>query len=378
MKALFEKGKYPEIDGLRACAILLVVMTHIFQSMPGLSYVSHSVEWMTPLFNGWIGVDLFFVLSGFLIGGQILNKIEAGEFSVGSFYLRRAFRILPAYFAVLLFLIAVHLFSEKAYSILVHDPFKWKGFIMNFLLLTDYFPYFPGIGSWSLSIEEQFYWLIPCLLMLLSRSTNQTNARFFLCIWGGALLFRMCIYRHYDLGPEASLELVQKVIYFPFHTRMDGLAAGVLACMALKAGRTSANPVAQMISRGIGFVMTGFVLLTGGLKGGWFETTLQYSLLSAGFGLLLWGVLAEDGQETSSTVRILRHSFWTPIARLSYSIYLIHTLTISLVNFFFHQAGMVSSWFKPPAMLGVTMCASLGLFFIVENPIHEWAKAKFR
>lgn len=378
MKALFEKGKYPEIDGLRACAILLVVLTHIFQSMPGLSYVSHSIEWMTPLFNGWIGVDLFFVLSGFLIGGQILTQIQTGKFSASSFYFKRAFRILPAYFSVLLFLLLVQLVSEKAYLILTHVPFSEMGIIKSFLLLTDYFPHFPGIGSWSLSIEEQFYWIIPGILIFLSRSKNPLlTARFFLFIWGLALFFRMCLYRRYNLGPDVPFELVQKIIYYPFHTRMDGLAAGILTALSFRAGK-AANPVVHMIARGTGLVFIGFVLLTGGLKGGWLETTLQYSLLSAGFGFFLWGLLAEESRTASITVRILRNPFWTPLARLSYSIYLTHLLTIHMMDYFFQKVGMAQSWLKPPAMLSMSALVSFGLFMCVENPLHQWAKTKFR
>lgn len=63
------------MDGLRALAILLVVVMHIFQTMPRFSFVAYGIEWAMPLYNGWAGVDLFFVISGYLIGGGILRNL---------------------------------------------------------------------------------------------------------------------------------------------------------------------------------------------------------------------------------------------------------------------------------------------------------------
>ena len=100
--ALTTPGALPPLDGLRAVAILLVLSTHIAQHIPGLIFAPGPIGWTRPLNNGWIGVDLFFVLSGFLVGGAVLRSIADDRFSFRRFYLRRFFRIIPAYFTVIL------------------------------------------------------------------------------------------------------------------------------------------------------------------------------------------------------------------------------------------------------------------------------------
>ncbi len=115
---LFIAGREPVLDGLRALAILLVLFTHIFQQIPNLSFVWGKVEWLSPLYNGWIGVDLFFVLSGFLVGGQVCRAFEDNSFSFYHFYARRSLRIFPAYFTILAFVCFFLVYFPQCASIL--------------------------------------------------------------------------------------------------------------------------------------------------------------------------------------------------------------------------------------------------------------------
>lgn len=149
----------PEIDGLRAIAVILVVIYHAAPSrLPG----------------GFIGVDVFFVISGYLITGIIATEIARDEFSVGNFYVRRARRILPA--------LSLVLFCTGVMGALLLFPAEFKnlgshilaaaGFLSNFLLLNEagYFDINargkPLLHLWSLAVEEQFYLVWPLLLML--------------------------------------------------------------------------------------------------------------------------------------------------------------------------------------------------------------------
>ena len=189
MKNLF---KYrPEIDGLRAIAILPVIFYHA-----GFHLFS----------GGYVGVDIFFVISGYLISSIILSEIETGKFSLLNFYQRRARRILPALFCVILISIPfawfillpadLELFGNSAFSALTF----WSNYIFYFEI--DYFETSsklkPLLHTWSLSIEEQFYIIYPLLLIFFFKFGKKTFITFLivsgifsliLSQWAGNLKF---------------------------------------------------------------------------------------------------------------------------------------------------------------------------------------------
>lgn len=152
----------PDIDGLRAIAVVAVILCHINESwLPG----------------GFLGVDMFFVISGFLIGGIIYREASAGNFSWKQFYLRRMRRILPAFFAVVICCLIVGSY------IYAPDSPEWekaKGtaiwslpFVNNIFLAISSF-YFANSTQfnifnhlWSLAVEEQFYFVYPIVLIAL-------------------------------------------------------------------------------------------------------------------------------------------------------------------------------------------------------------------
>jgi peptidoglycan/LPS O-acetylase OafA/YrhL len=155
-------GYRSDIDGLRALAILSVVLHHA------------GVPWLS---GGFTGVDIFFVISGYLIGGQIYSEIRSGSFSYLRFYQRRVRRILPAFYAALLFTIAAALvlLSPDELRTFGGDAFAATLSASNFLFWrdTDYFAargdLHPLLMTWSLGVEEQFYLAIPLLMALLAR-----------------------------------------------------------------------------------------------------------------------------------------------------------------------------------------------------------------
>lgn len=140
----------PDIDGLRALAILAVVIFHAFpESMPG----------------GFIGVDIFFVISGFLISSILFSNLEANRFSLADFYRRRIRRLFPALILVMSACLAfgwILLFPDE-YRLLGKHTAAGAGFVQNFILLHEsgYFDAAaetkPLIHFWSLAVEEQFY-----------------------------------------------------------------------------------------------------------------------------------------------------------------------------------------------------------------------------
>lgn len=145
-----------DIDGLRAIAILLVVFFHAF-SFGG----------------GFIGVDIFFVISGFLISTIILNNLNSGTFRFADFYGRRIRRIFPALLTILISILTFGWFSlfPDEFKQLNQHIFRGSYFVSNFHLLKESGDYFntssdgkPLLHLWSLAIEEQFYILWPLIL----------------------------------------------------------------------------------------------------------------------------------------------------------------------------------------------------------------------
>src|SRR6202043_2830583 len=155
-----------DIDGLRALSILLVV-----------GY--HAEPWLAP--GGFIGVDIFFVISGFLITGIILTELEAGSFSPLQFYARRIRRIFPALIVVLAatYLIGWFVLLPDGFSLLGKSIAAGVGFVSNLFQLgqTGYFApdaaENPLLHLWSLGIEEQFYIFWPPVLLLIFGSKHR-------------------------------------------------------------------------------------------------------------------------------------------------------------------------------------------------------------
>ena len=165
----------PDIDGLRAFAILLVIIFHAYPRL---------------LRGGFIGVDIFFVISGYLITSIILKGVNQGQFSLLDFYARRIKRIFPALLVVLLFCLC------SGWFILLADEYRLLGkhiaagsvYISNFILAneTGYFDTAsdlkPLLHLWSLSIEEQFYMVFPFLILLGAKSRTPAILTILTCL----------------------------------------------------------------------------------------------------------------------------------------------------------------------------------------------------
>src|SRR5438045_8022892 len=148
------RSRQPGLDLLRALAIVVVVIYHTGIFGFALPYDVYRF--------GWMGVDLFFVLSGYLIGGQLLAPLARGQrINLGTFFARRAFRILPAYFVVLSIYFLLPSWREYPE---MSQPL-WK-----FLLSMQNIALHGGTAfshAWSLAVEDQFYLILPLLLLVL-------------------------------------------------------------------------------------------------------------------------------------------------------------------------------------------------------------------
>src|SRR5271168_1894347 len=164
------QSRVPQLDAVRGIAILLVMLVNTSEKYPEL-HLQHFIA------NGWMGVDLFFVLSGFLITGILLDT-RSSEHYFKTFYARRVLRILPLYYSVLVFMFVVVplLRPADAHSIFERASPWWAFplFLQNFLVARSTNATGPLGVAWSLAIEEQFYLLWPlvvryCPIRLLRR-----------------------------------------------------------------------------------------------------------------------------------------------------------------------------------------------------------------
>ncbi|HLK04149.1 MAG TPA: acyltransferase [Candidatus Acidoferrum sp.] len=221
--------RIPELDGIRGIAILSVLCFH-YLSMEGLTAQGSITDRLQRLvILGGTGVDLFFVLSGFLIGGILLDVKESPRF-FSTFYIRRFFRIFPVYYAWITAYILVAAFGGKRLLALSHsgkappldfDIYNHYLFIQNFFL--DRLHNLAGSWfdhTWSLAVEEQFYVLIPLLIWLFSR--RALKLFLFFVVFSQPLL-RVLLFK----TAWVSAGLIGQLTL----TRADVLAFGVLAAV---------------------------------------------------------------------------------------------------------------------------------------------------
>ena len=225
--------RIPALDGLRGIAILLVLLRHAVFGVSSVQGIeSHSRLAFLLLTAGqlsWSGVDLFFVLSGFLIGGILLDARPSPRY-FQTFYIRRAYRILPLYFLIIGLSLLPHLlvqFSPARAARMSPLPLPWWSyttFTQNFWMAHRGVFGPSGIGiTWSLAIEEQFYLTIPLLI----RKVRPRNLLIvLLTIIGCAPWLRVLLH--------SSMAYPGLANYVLMPTRADALCLGVLAALLVR------------------------------------------------------------------------------------------------------------------------------------------------
>jgi peptidoglycan/LPS O-acetylase OafA/YrhL len=159
-----------QLDFLRGIAILLVFGRHLDIARPGGVVGGFAEVWFKI---GWLGVDLFFVLSGFLIGGLLLSEFAVhGKIDVARFYIRRGLKIYPPYLVFLAYLILVPFAKTlakggDAFSVLA---IEWGRYWPNVVFLQNYIGSNPAGHTWTLAVEEHFYLLLPILMLYLAKA----------------------------------------------------------------------------------------------------------------------------------------------------------------------------------------------------------------
>jgi peptidoglycan/LPS O-acetylase OafA/YrhL len=352
-----DRERQPGLDLLRALAIIVVVIYHagiMGFPMPGRVHRF-----------GWIGVDLFFVLSGYLIGGQLLAPLARDQsIKLGRFFARRALRIMPAYFVVLA--IYFLLPSWREYPEMAQP--LWK-----FLLSVQNIGLHGGTAfshAWSLAVEDQFYLALPLILILISRSVRAAITIACVIVFGAIALRAFLAWQNPAADFGVSYRGFQTWIYYPTWTRLDPLVFGV-ALAAIEKFRSAWWK--RLTNYAIWLWLPGLALIVYALWLGEGEylsvgaAIWQFPLIALGMATLL--VCAVSPRLFFRHVAIPGSAF---IASIAYSAYLIQKLVIHFVGQFCttHNIELTSV----PALLGVQICvyaAATILFLAVERPFLQ-------
>jgi len=288
----------PCLDFLRSIAILLVITGHV-----GGSFPDPHIQKLPFVLFGWTGVDLFFVLSGFLIGGQLWKELDrSGTINVRRFIVRRGFRIWPLYFSVVIGLMLRDLILKV----------PLRGFSSDIFFLSNYFRCKVG-GGWSLSTEEQFYLLFPTILYVAWRLVRPERLVLIPIAW----LIALPLLRWLTILTAAttSEEVIHKLTYTPLHTHSDGLAIGVIiawiAIMRPSTMRAStrSNLVVLVLMLALAFTIRNCIS----------RNLFAFTALALSYGGVAFVLL-----RTKRHPQLLNWPGFYVLSRLSYGMYLNH------------------------------------------------------
>jgi peptidoglycan/LPS O-acetylase OafA/YrhL len=357
------EGHAPRLDGLRGIAILLVLFYHLCHY--GLAKTPAAQVFVTLVVVGWSGVDLFFVLSGFLITSILLRQRESPSY-FRTFYARRVIRIFPLYYAVLiLFLWILPAITSQAEGFWMagadRQTFWYWAFLSNIhnAFTGNYQHYFLEI-TWSLAIEEQFYLVWPLLVYLTSRR------QLIRICWGiivGALALRIAI---------AAYGRPNQIFLYTFTPcRLDELATGgLIAALAVdEAGIAKLARWSRLAFWG-GAVACVPVLL---LLRSWMQVAI-FTLLAALFGGLL--VQAMIAPQRTLLPRLLESEVLRSFGKYSFALYLLHMLGGEIARAFFDPETYQGSFFVAQfldwtAAIGCSYLLALGSWYGLELHAHR-------
>ena len=359
---------WPDLDGLRAFAILLVLARHslrpfisedAYQPVAALGPVD-----LTPfLLNGWTGVDLFFVLSGFLIGRQAWRRD-----GLARFWFRRVTRIVPAYWACLA-VIAMGLTVGGAW------PKAGASFGAHVLMLQDYTGAVFVPAFWSLGAEEKFYLAAPLIVSAVALVPGvRLQGAALALLWACPIALRA--------WAAADVTVVSYDAYFPafrspFHLTCESLVLGFTIAwlsMHVRLQSLTLRMREAIFWSGVALVLAW--LTPAVILGRITPATIVWpsAVIGIGFGAMVLAVVAGSG----SYSRCLGWTGWRPLATGAYSLYLTHMMVMPIASalggrFMWTRGSITQEWLSfLPWYLLLSVASAWLLHRFVERPVLEW------
>ena len=354
----------PDIDGLRAVAVIAVILFHL------------NANWLP---GGFLGVDIFFVISGYLIGGILYRELSTGTFSLKRFYLRRMRRILPAFFAVVVFTLIVGaqlMVPGSDEWNTARSSAKWSVFFGgNFFsaLNTDYFAptveVQPLNHLWSLAVEEQFYFIYPLILWaimgIIKRILPPASSSLTRCV--NVVLTALAIASFALAFLPISLHGTALVPYYLPHLRFGELLIGAILAVAVAQGnlQPSAKTATFVGSLSILVLIACLVLPFP-------NTTPWFPGFAAALPCIASAGIIYAGARPYWFASALSHRAVVFVGKISYSLYLWHW---PLLAFAHYALGRELSNTVLAATALLIVLLSLASYYLIEQPLRhlQWS-----
>lgn len=340
----------PEIDGLRAIAVIAVVLFH----------AEFAFQDFNPLQGGFIGVDIFFVISGFLITTIVLREISTKSFSFANFYERRARRILPALFTVIIASLPF------AWNLLLPDAYKdYAASVASSLLFGSNFWFWlgdsywgeasslkPFLHTWSLSVEEQFYLFFPILAILIWRFAHRYTTIIFISIILASLY----------LAESASINSPQAGFYL-LHTRAWELMAGAILAKFELDNKFVSRP---RLDKTLAFV--GLILVIGSII--FFHEDYRHPSYLTAIPILGSVLLIRYSRQPSLVNSLLSNRLMVGIGLISYSLYLWHFPVFAFSKIHKGHLGLSDQLVN----IVISFALAIATYFLIEKTTRKPAQ----
>jgi peptidoglycan/LPS O-acetylase OafA/YrhL len=362
--------RFHGLDTLRSMAIFAVIIFHLLDfggdnTLPA---------WLEPIAQyGWIGVDLFFVLSGYLIGSQLLKPYAKGERpGLWEFYRNRLFRILPAY---LLVLAAYYWVPKWPEFDGMASPWRYLTFTFNLSLPNSKAWVFSHV--WSLCVEEHFYLLLPLIVLVLMKKPSLRKTA---VVTAGVLLFGIAVRSYFlfhvlqpaDRVGESWGRLYMAHIYYPTYSRLDGLLMGVvLAAVKIfrpewwqriaRHGHALTLAAVGLVALALWLTHDRYASATGVAAVG---DIVGFPILALGLACLVASSISENGLLGRWKIPGARL-----IATLAFTVYLTSKALIHVVDLCFPHLHEASMWGRLAVYAAFCLITAGALHLCVERPI---------
>jgi peptidoglycan/LPS O-acetylase OafA/YrhL len=374
-ESIKKEHKLLGLDHLRAFAIVYVFLYHY-------QFFGHP-DWESKISKfGWTGVDLFFVLSGFLISRQFFSAIAKGKIiSMRAFFVKRFFRIIPPFMVVIVLYAAIPGLREQGQ---LAPLWEYLTFTLN--LSFDLNKYRTFTHAWSLCVEEQFYLILPLSFWLFNYlKAGKRSAYFLLALFIAGIIIRLWGWYHFVQPHLSSGNYVATWfdhIYFPTYNRLDGLLIGVVI-----AGLFTFHPgIKEWINRRSNILLLVGLLI---LAAAYFVCTPQvafstsifgFPLVSLGYGVIVAAIICPN-----CIFYKIKSVITSQLAALSYSIYLIHKMVIHITQYELGNMGIEK---RGNLMMLIcilaTLAAALIMRYTIEKPalrlrnkiLYKWSYSK--